>query len=124
MHGGPSKNPRDGEGIMTKRAKTHIVLGATLSLPLLTAPLPAESTASNPPSQLTDNQLDAVTGGRHSIECLCGVDTPPWDDWEHLKNRLADRLPKWQPKPRDPLLVTTMALGEEGGGISPVFWKL
>ncbi|MCO6440138.1 MAG: hypothetical protein J5I81_03430 [Nitrococcus mobilis] len=109
---------------MATRAKAQAILGVTLSLPLLTVPMAAESTASNPPNRLTDNQLDAVTGGRNPIECLCGVDTSSWNDWERLRDRLVDRLPKWQPKPDDPWLVTTMALGEEGGGISPVFWKL
>lgn len=73
---------------MTTKATTQVVLGVTLSLPLLTAPLPAESAASRPPNRLTDNQLDAVVGGAtHPIECLCGVTTPSWDDWEHLRNR-------------------------------------
>lgn len=109
---------------MTTRAKAHAILSATLSLPLLAAPMAGESAMSNSntPDRLTDNQLDAVTSGRHPIECLCGMETPP-DNWGNIKDRLADHIPKWQPKPNDPPMVTTYVVGEEGGGISPVFWK-
>jgi bacteriocin-like protein len=88
------------------KAKARIILSTTLTLPLL-APTIAESTVGNESvsdafqasdipapvhrtaSVLTDKELDAVTGGRPEV-----VGGP------------------WEP----PGLVTTLALGEEGGG--------
>jgi bacteriocin-like protein len=89
------------------KAKARIILSTTLTLPLL-VPTIAESTAGNElvsdtfqasdipapvhstASVLTDKELDAVTGGRPEV--VGG----PWES--------------------PPGLVTTLALGEEGGG--------
>lgn len=104
------------------KGKKNFVIGTTLALPLL-APTGVESAADdqldlNESShfQLTESQLDAVTGGGHAIRCLCGV------DWYHQPIPKPLPMPIWEPKPDYPPQVTTMAIGEEGGGISPIFW--
>jgi hypothetical protein len=118
------------------KKETSIIMSATLALPLL-APAIAEGAVSSEtnmkavditmtasenstsPTRLTENQLDAVTSGGQAIECLsCGVNFI-W--YPKPKPVPIGPEPIWKPVPDYPPIMTTMALGEEGGGISPIF---
>lgn len=100
------------------KKKPHAIIGATLALPLL-APAIAESTPGHAPEAavdsggsqvlvLTENQMDEVTAGSHPVFIGPPLRWPPhpWPWWRH-------RIDPIKPPP----IVTTMALGEEGGGI-------
>jgi hypothetical protein len=96
--------------------KNRLVMGTALALPLLVSVGTAKAVASkinaghdegvalssrdnsSPPIPLTGKQLDEITAGRESP---------------------AKPLPA--PQPGDSWEVTSMAIGEEGGGLSPFY---
>jgi hypothetical protein len=59
---------------------------------------------SSPPIPLTGKQLDEITAGRESPA-----------------KSLPSRQPIGKPQPGDSWEVTSMAIGEEGGGLSPFY---
>ena len=95
------------ESVMSKKAST--VIGATIALPLLSHTMAGFANASDlkvddivgVPFELTERELDTVTAGRYE------------------KLPVLPRDPGWGPIKEWPPMMTTMAIGEEGGGYDP-----